>query len=149
MEQRDPQPTADRVDAVARRLDRERLLHLCEFVGHLGGEVVGLRPVLGEVVEAPLVVVGGPLLDAGRLARDPRQPRAGGGGHPAVVVDRAAAHDLEVLGSKPSVGRRVVEGVGQADAVYGVLGDAVDHQWRSDPDDFVDGGDDVVAVMEL
>ena len=46
-------------------------------------------------------------------------------------------------------GVRVVEGVGEADAVDRVLRDAVDHARRRDADDLVDGRDDVVAVVEL
>ena len=58
------------------------------FSGMLGGEVVGLGPVLVEVVELPGVLVGGPVLDARRRAGHPRGARPERGGHPAVVVDR-------------------------------------------------------------
>jgi hypothetical protein len=46
-----------------------------------------------------------------------------------------------------SVGR--VEGVGEADAVDGVLLVAVDHLRRLDAEDLVDGGNHVVDVGEL
>ena len=50
--------------------------------------------------------------------------------------------------SRPSA-PRVVERVGEADAVDRVLRDAVDDARRRDADDLVDRRDDVVAVMEL
>ena len=79
----------------------------------------------------------------------PRHARAEGGGHPAVVVDGAAAHDLEILRVLAALGLRVVERVGEADAVDRVLRDAVDDARRRDADDFVDGRGDVVDVVEL
>jgi len=39
-----------REDLVLRRLHVEQLLHVAQLVGHLGGEVVGLRPVFVDVV---------------------------------------------------------------------------------------------------
>ena len=80
---------------------------LGELVGVLGGHVAGLGPVLGEVVELPPVsleggqAVGGdrgaepqaPLGGLGEARAGPRADRA-----PPVVVDRAVAHHLEVLG---------------------------------------------------
>ena len=44
----------EREDLVFRRLHGEQLLHVAQLVRHLGREVVGLRPVLVEVVELPL-----------------------------------------------------------------------------------------------
>jgi DNA-binding PucR family transcriptional regulator len=53
----------------AASIDRERLFHLRELLGHLRGEVVGLRPVLVEVVQAPLVPLANlDVDDAVRLA---------------------------------------------------------------------------------
>ena len=43
------------------------------------------------------------------------------------MVDGTAAHDLEVLGAQSSFSVRLVEGVGEADPVDGILRDAVDH----------------------
>ena len=39
------------------RLGQEEFLHVAHLVGHLGGEVVILRIILGDVVELPLVAV--------------------------------------------------------------------------------------------
>ena len=106
---RDPEAAADRKRLVLRGLDQEEVLQLRELLRHLRGEIVGLTPVLVQVVELPDVVVRRPLADAGGQSRDPWEPRAERGRHPAVVVDRAAAHDLEVLRAQPSLGLRVVE----------------------------------------
>ena len=83
-------------------------------------------------------------LNPRRQARHPRNRGPEGRGHPAVVIDGAAAHDLEVLREQSALGLRVVEGVGEADAVDRVLRDAVDLARRRDADDLVDGRDDVV-----
>ena len=50
------------------RLDQEELLQVFEPRRHLRGEIVRLRPILLEVVELPLVLVGGPFSEAGRRA---------------------------------------------------------------------------------
>ena len=80
---------------------------------------------------------------------NPRGARAKRGRHPAVVVDAAAAHDLEILGVFHLLGLRIVEGVGKADAVEWVLRDAVDHARRRDAQDVVDGRNHIVDVEEL
>ena len=49
-------PVVERQDVVPRRLDQEQPLELGELLGLLGGEVVGLGPVVGPV-ELPDVVV--------------------------------------------------------------------------------------------
>ena len=112
-----PETAADGQHVVPRGLDGEHFLHLGELLRHLAGEVVGLRPVFLEVVELPLVLVGRPLADTGRSPGNPRDARAEGGSDPAVVVDGAAAHDLEILGELAALGFRVAEGVGEADAI--------------------------------
>ena len=78
-----------------------------------------LREVLRDVVQFP----GGraPLLPIGvNPGQEPAQTR----GNPAVVIDRAVAEHLEVLGRPHARGIRVVEGVGEAQAVHPLLGDA-------------------------
>ena len=65
------------------------------------------------------------------------------------MVDGAAAHDLEVLGEQAPLGLWVVKGIGETHAVDRVLRNAVYLQRRCDADNFVNCGDDVVAVMEL
>ena len=92
-------------------------------VAVLGGEVVVLGGVLGDVVELPALRVElGELLGGDRLAEPlaglgERRPRPRAHRPPAVVVDRAVAHHLEVLRRAPAVGRRIVEGVREAHAV--------------------------------
>src|SRR4029077_17242296 len=50
---------------VFRRLDQEELLHITELVRHLGGEVVALRVIFGDVVKLPFVAVD----HVGRMAQ--------------------------------------------------------------------------------
>ena len=66
MEDGHPQAAADREHGIACGFDGEQFAHLSELVGHLGGQVVGLGPVLVEVVQLPAVVVGCPVVDARR-----------------------------------------------------------------------------------
>ena len=147
---RNPKAAADRQRLVLRRLDEKDFLHLGQLFRHLCGEVVRLAPVLFQVVEFPDILVRRPLPNARRQCPAPtgaRGPKARG--HPAIVVDRAAAHDLEVLGEQLALGFRVVKGVGETDAVDWVLLDAVDRARRGDAENFVNRRDDIVAVMKL
>ena len=98
-----------RQDVVAGRFDQELPLQLGQLVGHLRGQVVGLRPVGVGVVQLPDVVVEG-----GRFRR--QLPGDGVAGHrrPAVVVDAAVAEHLEVLDGVPVFRRPVVEAVAHA-----------------------------------
>jgi hypothetical protein len=61
-----PHPIVEREHVVAGGLEEEQLLQLGEFVGLLGGEVVGLGPVAGAVVQLPHVVGVLDLGDPGR-----------------------------------------------------------------------------------
>ena len=70
-------------------------------------------------------------------------------GHPAVVIDGAAAHDLEILGQQSSLRLRIVERIGETDTVDRVLLDAVDRPRRRYADDLVDRWDDVIAMVKL
>ena len=81
----------------------------------------------------------------------PRRHRGNGAGHPAVVVDRAIAENLEILGRarRRRVGAGLVPGVDHAHAVIGTLGDAVDHRRLRDADRIEDRRDDVDDVVEL
>ena len=65
------------------------------------------------------------------------------------MIDGAAAHDLEVLGEHLALGLWVVKGVGKTHAVDRILRNAVDLERWCDADNFINCGDDVVAVMEL
>ena len=138
VKEQNPEPCADRQRIVPRRFDQPELLQLGQLLGHLRREVVGLRPVLVQVVELPGVLVGRPLEDAGRQSRDPRGARAHGAGKPALVVDAAASERVEVLGLQAALGGWIVEGVGQAHAVDRVLGNTVDLPRRCDPENLVD-----------
>src|SRR6185436_19859164 len=82
------------------------VLELPELLGVRGGEVVGLREVLADVVELPLLPVGLDVL----VHRFPRYDR-NVGGHPPIVVETPIGPQLEVLGgvmpvSSYSVGTR-------------------------------------------
>ena len=112
----------ERQHVVAGGLDEEEPLQLVQLLGVLLGEVAGLGPVGGAVVELPDVVVEGDADVAGGL---PRRAVLGDR-RPAAVVDAAVAEDLEVLRLVALGGGRVVEAVGHARALHRRLGDAVD-----------------------
>ena len=63
---RDPKAAANRQRLVFRGFDQKEFLHLGQLLRHLGGEVVGLAPVLLQVVKLPDVLVRRPLPNAGR-----------------------------------------------------------------------------------
>ena len=75
------------------RLDQEQPLQLGQLLRVLGGEVVGLGPVLLDVVELPHVLV------EAVIGAEPRVLVLGHRG-PAEVVDRPVAEHLEVLGRR-------------------------------------------------
>ena len=149
MEHRDPEAAPDWQRLVLRRFDQEDVLHLRQFFGHSGGEVVGLAPVLVEIVELPDVLVRRPLPNAGRQPRNPWDAAAHDASHPTVVIDGAAAHDFEILGEQLTLRRRIAERIGETDAVDRVLLDAVHRAGRRDADDLVDRRDNVVDVVKL
>ena len=67
---------------IFRRFHEEELLHIPQLVGHLGCEIIGLRVVLGDVIQFPFVAV-----DHVRHFGHGRQPRRysrGRGSHPAI-----------------------------------------------------------------
>ena len=92
---------------------------------------------------------GRPFSNAGGQSGHPWEARSDCRGDPAVVIDRAAAHDLEVLRAQPTFGRRVVEAVGETHAVERILRHAVDDARRGDADRLVDRRHEVIAVVEL
>jgi hypothetical protein len=65
------------------------------------------------------------------------------------VVDCTVSHDLEVLGQQLALGLWVVKAVGEAHTIDRILRNAVDFERRCATDNLMNGGDDVVAVMEL
>ena len=119
------------------------------------GQVVVLGRVLGDVVQLPVmgVQVGQ------RLGGDRRAERLAGLGErgpgprahrpPPVVVDGAVPEHLEVLGAVPGRRGRVVEGVGEADAVDRRLGHAPDRGGRLQAERVQDGGHHVDDVRVL
>ena len=149
MEHRDPEAAPDRQRLVLRSFDQEDVLHLRQFFRHPGGEVVGLAPVLVEIVELPNVLVRRPLPNAGRQPRNPWDAWSHDASHPTVVIDGAAAHDFEILGEELTLRRRIAERIGETDAVDRVLLDAVHRAGRRDADDLVDRRDNVVDVVKL
>ena len=80
---------------------RKRAFISSSFCGIRGGEVVGLAPILVDVVEFPPVRQRRPFLDAFRHPAHPRLARAKGAGEPTVVIDAAAGHDVEELRFPP------------------------------------------------
>ena len=127
----------------------EQPLHLFELVRHFCGEVVELGIVFRDVVELPIVAG----LEVGQLARrqEPRGSGRRGRRDPAVVVDRAIADHLEILGVafRRRVGVRLVEGVGHAHPFDRLLRDAVDCRRRLDARSLENGRNDIDDVVEL
>ena len=112
--------------------------HLDQFIAVLIGHVVVFGEVLGDVIEFP---AGG--IQFGESFRRNRRaeelaglgkrrtwPRADGA--PAVMIDGAMPHHLEVLDVTPAGRIPVVEGLGNAHAFNGRLGHATDGIRRLD-----------------
>ena len=134
----------------ARASSHQRSTSAASRSGSSLGEVVGLRGVLGHVVQLPHVVVE-------RACRGRSRPRRRAEGlerHrlPALVVDAAGAEHLEVLRVVllGRVGGDVGEEVGEARALDRALLDPVDRaRARSMPDELEHGGEHVDRVGEL
>ena len=139
----------ERKHTVFRCLDQEELLQLAKFAGHLGSEVVGLRVILGDVVELPVVTVYHIRQCAD--AHQPRSFRRGRPCEPAVMVDRPVSHDFEIL--RVMLGRgvriRLVEGVSHAHAFDRLLRDAVDHDRCRNAAGFEKGRRNIDEMVEL
>ena len=129
--------------------------HFDQLVAVLGGQVVAFGVVLVHVVQLPVVGLdihqhlvgnGGAKLAAllGGLGEARARPRADR--PPAVVVDRAVAEHLEVLGVVVAGRSRLVEGVGEADPVDRRLGHAADALRRLDAQGFQNRRDEVDDV---
>ena len=145
----------DRHHVVLAGLDVPGADHGDQPVAVVGGHVLGLREVVGDVVELPAGrVERGERLRRDRLAESlaglgERRPGPGADRPPAVVVDRPVAEHLEVLRVVVGLRLRVVEGVGEADAVHGRLADAPDRGRRLDPEQVEHGRDHVDDVRVL
>ena len=79
----------------------------------------------------------------------PRRQRAERRRHPAILINGTAAVVVEVLDLFARWRLGIGEGVGEAHAIHRILHEAVDDLRRLDAGDFVDGGHDVVDVVEL
>ncbi|SID61144.1 Uncharacterised protein [Mycobacteroides abscessus subsp. abscessus] len=126
-------------------LDQPQPLQFMQFFWHRLGQILGLAPILGGVIQFPHVVVEGDRLFA---HQQPRRLVLGDRG-PALVVDPSISEHLEVLRFMP-VGRlAVVERVQHAGALDGMLLNAVDEHrlWYSSG--LQDRGRNVDDVMEL
>ena len=125
------------------------VLQFLELVRHLGSEVVGLRHILVEVVEFPFVT--GDHVRRRLGAQFPGNGHRSRGRHPAVMINGAVAHHLEVLRGVPGgrVGVGLVPRVDHAHAFDRPLRDAVDRFGRGDAGRFQDRRHDVDHVVEL
>jgi len=65
------------------------------------------------------------------------------------MINGAASHDLEILRVLDLLGSGIIERAGEADAIEGILRDAVDQVRRSKIQDVVEGRDHVVHMQEL
>ena len=137
----------DRQHVVLSCLDVPERDHLDQLVAMLSGDIMIFRKVLSHVIELPSGCVqlcesfGGD-----RRAKElPRlgERRSGPGtdGAPAIVIDRAMPHHLEVLRVSPAGGSGVGERLGEAHALNRRLchaadglrrldAQAVEHRWH-------------------
>ncbi len=129
--------------------------HFDQLVTLLGGQVVAFGVVLVHVVQLPVVRLdvhqhligdGGAKLAAflGSFGEARARPRADR--PPAIVVDRAVAEHLKVLGMMIGGRSRLVEGVGEAHPVDRRLGHAADALRRFGAQGFQDRRDEVDDV---
>src|SRR5271169_4472582 len=137
MEDGDPQASADGQTAVPGELDQKQVLHFSKLRRHLVGQIVRLRPVFVEVVQLPFVLIWSPFEHFLRQTGNPRRARPKRGRYPTVMVDGAAAHNLEVLRLVARLGFCIAKGLAEADTIDRILRNAVDHARWSDAQDIV------------
>ena len=65
------------------------------------------------------------------------------------MIDAPAAQDFKILGLFGGFGLRLVEGVHHGRSVQRLLLHAVNHLGRDDLQDIIDGGSDIIDMMEL
>ena len=138
-----------REDLVFLRFRDELLSQLRHLLRMLGGDVVGLAEIPGQVVELEHLVV-----ERIRVRLSESLPGCAvdlGAQQPAVVVQRPLAHHLEILGfvARRHFGVGGVEGVEEARAFDERLFDAIDELGRGDAGGLEDSGHDVDHVDEL
>ena len=114
----------------------------------LGGHIVALGPVLGQVVELPRHVVERILVNwPDNIPRRADHFRAG---DPAIVIEGVVAHHFKVLRlMREGVGIGHIECIGKAGAFDRRLLDAVHGLGRVNVGGFENGGDHVNNVVEL
>ncbi|CAB4947679.1 unannotated protein [freshwater metagenome] len=124
----------------------EDLLQFGQLVGMDGGEIDSLREILSDVVELPSLLFAVEVVTG---ESDPRQTAVEARGHPALVIDRPIAEDLEVLrrarARRGCIGKRVVH----RGPMHLHLLDAVHMCRQVDASGCVDRWCDVDEVMEL
>src|SRR5262249_40502775 len=98
-----------------------------------GREIIGLRKVLLDVVEFPLLLVG---IEAA-AHRLPRRERKRGG-HPAVVIEAAIGSHLEGFRRVALLALGINERIVRAGAFDGISRGAFKYSWWGAP---VEGGD--------
>ena len=127
-----------RKPVVLPRLGEPQGLQFGELVRVLGGHIVTLAPVVGDVVELPAVLV------------EVRPARRGGGvhgvGEPAVVPDAAGAQHGVELGVLSGVGARIIQCRFETHALQRLLGDTAHRLRRGDTEQLVDRRGDVADV---
>lgn len=134
-----------RIDVEFLRFAVERRLQFLQFRGILRREVFRLREVLCNMVELPLEVVR--VEDCSGWC--PWQFQRLGVGHPAVLIDAAISHQLEVLRRMRRRLLGAVEGLHEAEAFDGLLLHAVDHARLLDACRFENRRHDVDDRAEL
>ncbi len=127
----------------------EELLQLLDLFGVLGGQVLRLAEVLGQVVELEDLVIE--WVGVGRAERFPRRAVDLGRKYPALVIQGPLSKHLEVLRLVPRWYHRIlrVESVGEAGTLDGGLFDAVHVLRRGDTGHFQQRRYDVHDVHEL
>jgi hypothetical protein len=129
---------------VFRGFFQEDGLQFLEFFRIRGGEVVGEAEVGAGIIEFP----GGIVLQRAARFGFPRR-LVNGAGEPALVVDRAVAGDLEVLGRVPLLGLGVVKRIDQTLAFHRHLPRAVHDLGLGQTGRFQHGRRDVNHMAEL
>ena len=120
------QAVGDRQDVVALCLGVPQGAQALQSFRLVAGPVIGLGEVRVEIEELPAVLVEVAAADGELLLVEDAGADVVGRRLPALVVDGARAHHLEVLRVVQLRGRRVLQCRKEADAVHRLLGHPVD-----------------------
>ena len=129
--------------------------HGDQAVALIGGEVVGFGEILLEVVELPAVGIElDQLVVADRISEatarfHKRAAGPGAHGSPAIVIERAVAKHLEVLGEMAVRCGGIGEAGGQRETLDRALGDALDRCGGLDAEGVEHGGHHVDGMAIL